>query len=146
MTDLAVGQTIRTGDGKVGIVRFVGGTAFAPGEWVGVELDDDSGKNDGSVQGERYFDCEMGHGIFVRPTTIAVLAQPAAQPKPASAAAAPVRKAGSRPSSMFTGGTAKGTGADPGLPKRMSLNAPSPSPVPRTSRPSSIARVCESDV
>ncbi|TPX10545.1 uncharacterized protein E0L32_008431, partial [Thyridium curvatum] len=143
MTDLAVGQTIRTGDGKVGIVRFVGGTAFAPGEWVGVELDDDTGKNDGSVQGERYFDCEMGHGIFVRPTTIAVLAQPAAQPKPAAAAAAaaaPIRKAGSRPSSMFTGGTAKGTGADPGLPKRMSLNAPSPSPVPRTSRPSSIAR------
>lgn len=39
---------------KVGTVRYMGFTEFAPGEWVGVELDDPRGKNDGSVAGTRY--------------------------------------------------------------------------------------------
>lgn len=137
--ELAVGQIIRLSDGRNGIIRFVGQTHFAAGDWVGVELEDDTGKNDGSVQGERYFDCPMGRGMFVRPTTITVIAQPPPPPKPAPAAAAAARKGG-RPSSMFTKGNPS-TGSDPGLGKRMSLNAPSPSPVPRMSRPTSIARV-----
>ncbi len=147
MADLAAGQTIRLSDGRNGVIRFVGQTLFAAGEWVGVELEDDSGKNDGSVQSERYFDCAMGHGMFVRPTTVTVLAQqqpkqpqPAAPIAAAAAAPGPAKKP-ARPSSMFTGTAGRGTGADAGLTKRMSLNAPSPSPGPRTSRPSSIARV-----
>jgi dynactin 1 len=136
LEDIALGQTVRMKDGRTGVVRFVGLTRFAAGDWIGVELEDDSGKNDGSVQGERYFDCAMGHGIFSRAEALIVVAQPA--PKPAAA-----KKVGGRPSSMFTGGTARANaGSDPGLGKRMSLNAPSPSPVPRVSRPSSIARVC----
>lgn len=38
---------------KVGTVRYIGTTEFANGEWVGVELDDPRGKNDGSVNGKR---------------------------------------------------------------------------------------------
>ncbi|KAK6226145.1 CAP-Gly domain-containing protein [Colletotrichum tabaci] len=124
MSDLAVGQTVRLPDGRTGIVRFVGNTHFASGDWVGVELEDDSGKNDGSVQGERYFDCSMGHGMFVRPTTLVVTAQaPAAAPKPA--------RRPSRPSS-FNPGTGRAA-SDTGMAKRMSLNAPSPSPGPKAS-------------
>lgn len=49
-----------------GIVRFVGETHFAPGEWIGLDLDPPIGKNDGSVQNVRYFTCKANHGLFVR--------------------------------------------------------------------------------
>lgn len=143
MTELAVGQLIELNDGRQAVIRFVGRTGFAPGDWVGVELEDASGKNDGSVQGERYFDCPTDHGMFVRPFTITVLADapPPPPPKPAPAA----KRQGPRPSTgLFAGaGMAArgGAASDPSLARRMSLNAPSPSPGPRTSRPSSIARV-----
>ncbi|KAI0843691.1 CAP-Gly domain-containing protein [Hypoxylon sp. FL0890] len=131
MSPIAVGQTIQLPDGRNGIVRYVGQAHFAPGEWVGVELEDNSGKNDGAVQGERYFDCSPGKGMFVRPGTVTVL-QAASAPK----SAAPIRR-GSRTSTV--GGRSSSV-PDPTMNKRMSLNAPSPSPVPRTSRPSSVLR------
>jgi len=52
--------------GQNGTVQFVGETHFAPGTWVGVALDKPFGKNNGSVDEKRYFDCKQGHGIFVR--------------------------------------------------------------------------------
>ncbi|KAI1427583.1 dynactin [Xylaria sp. FL1777] len=136
MSEIAVGQHIRLSDSRNAIVRFVGQTHFAVGDWVGVELEDDSGKNDGAVQGERYFDCPPGRGMFVRPTTVTVLqAAPAA-----SKTAAPIRR-GSRTSTVAPSAAGRPASVnDPSLGKRMSLNAPSPSPVPRASRPSSIAR------
>ena len=79
MTDLnvRVGQKVETQDGKLGTVRYVGTLHVAPGEWLGLELPDDSGKNDGSVRGERYFDCAPSHGIFVRKeSTVKILGQP----------------------------------------------------------------------
>lgn len=51
---------------KPGTIAFVGPTEFAPGIWVGVELENAEGKNDGSVKGVRYFKCRSRHGIFVR--------------------------------------------------------------------------------
>lgn len=48
-----------------GVLRFMGETNFATGEWAGIELDEPDGKNDGSVLGERYFYCAKNHGLFV---------------------------------------------------------------------------------
>ncbi|PAA86959.1 hypothetical protein BOX15_Mlig023364g1 [Macrostomum lignano] len=49
-----------------GHVRFCGPTQFAAGTWVGVELDQPEGRNDGSVKGVKYFRCRARHGLFVR--------------------------------------------------------------------------------
>lgn len=50
----------------VGTIRFIGETKFAEGEWLGVELDEEKGKNNGSVQDIPYFVCPPNRGMFVR--------------------------------------------------------------------------------
>ena len=50
---------------KYGVLRYFGEPEFAPGYWCGVELDQAEGKNNGSLQGIRYFSCEEGCGVFV---------------------------------------------------------------------------------
>jgi len=79
--------------GLFGTVRYVGGTSFQAGEWVGVELDSEAGKNDGTVKGERYFTCPQNYGIFVRPSSFDVISYPSSassQPAPTPPAAPPV--------------------------------------------------------
>lgn len=57
-----------------GEVLFVGQTKFAPGQWIGVRLEEPNGKNDGTVQGKIYFEgCPPDHGVFVRPSQLHVL-------------------------------------------------------------------------
>jgi dynactin 1 len=63
----AIGDVVHvTGTKKYGVVRFMGTVDFSTGIWVGLELPDASGKNDGSVQGRKYFSCKSRHGLFVR--------------------------------------------------------------------------------
>ncbi|KAF7229833.1 transcript variant X3 [Nothobranchius furzeri] len=62
-----------TGKGQRGTVAYIGATLFATGKWVGIILDEPKGKNDGAVQGKRYFTCEENHGIFVRSSQIQVV-------------------------------------------------------------------------
>ncbi|KAI9497611.1 hypothetical protein BDB00DRAFT_803362 [Zychaea mexicana] len=51
----------------IGTLRFLGDTKFKPGVWAGIELDvEGAGKNDGSVQGIRYFKCPEHTGLFVQ--------------------------------------------------------------------------------
>eukprot|EP00397_Hematodinium_sp_SG-2012_P004428 GEMP01004440.1.p1 GENE.GEMP01004440.1~~GEMP01004440.1.p1 ORF type:complete len:1143 (+),score=373.19 GEMP01004440.1:96-3524(+) len=72
----AVPATYEAGDRVIvnqkflGVVRFYGPTQFASGNWVGIELDEKLGKNDGSVSSVSYFTCPPQKGIFVRSTQI----------------------------------------------------------------------------
>jgi CAP-Gly domain-containing linker protein 3/4 len=73
----SVGDHVMLHDKRKGIVRFVGETTFSPGStWYGIELCKPAGKNDGSVDNVRYFECEPNHGLFAPGTRIARLLTP----------------------------------------------------------------------
>ena len=110
MADLnvRVGQKVETQDGKQGTVRYIGPLHVASGEWLGLELPDDSGKNDGTVKGERYFNCAPGHGIFVRKeSAVKILSQPVPSAKANGTPTpnGPAKKA--RPSSVVSADVAR---------------------------------------
>ena len=65
-----VGDRVFVGGTKPGHIRFLGKTQFADGEWIGCELDQPLGKNNGTVQGVSYFTCSPNHGIFVNPSKV----------------------------------------------------------------------------
>lgn len=48
-----IGDRVQVSGGRTGVLRFLGPTEFAAGEWAGIELDEPVGKNDGSVSGKR---------------------------------------------------------------------------------------------
>lgn len=82
--EITLGARVNVPAGR-GIVRFFGQTSFSPGKWVGVELLQADGKNDGSVQGIKYFSCKPNHGIFVKPSQVKVT-----EPEPSPTLAPPV--------------------------------------------------------
>ncbi|KAJ9666148.1 hypothetical protein H2201_003827 [Coniosporium apollinis] len=63
-------------DDRRGTIRFIGPVPQIPGlpgqPWVGIALDEPTGKNDGSVGGARYFECSPSCGVFVRPERVEV--------------------------------------------------------------------------
>ena len=71
---LPLGETDDSSDRR-GEVAFVGDVEDLPGvgAWVGVRLDEPTGKNDGSVKGKRLFDCGgVKRGVLVRPERVEV--------------------------------------------------------------------------
>ncbi len=84
-TQLRIGDRVNinssVGGVKSGILRYIGETEFAKGEWAGVELDEKQGKNDGSVGNKRYFQCESMFGVFA-PIQKVQLAVDSSKPKP----------------------------------------------------------------
>ncbi|KAI1805742.1 CAP Gly-rich domain-containing protein [Daldinia bambusicola] len=76
---IEVGKRCRVGgdDTRRGEVKYVGEVKEIPGSigaWVGVQLDEPVGKNDGSIGGTRYWGTEstFKHGVFVRPERVEV--------------------------------------------------------------------------
>jgi tubulin-folding cofactor B len=61
-------RVLPSNDHRRGVVSFVGEVPDIPsvGAWVGVTLDEPTGKNDGSVNGTKYFSCAPKCGVFLR--------------------------------------------------------------------------------
>jgi len=74
-TDIPIGTIVEILLGR-GVVRFCGTTSFSPGKWVGIELSEPVGKNDGSVQGVPYFSCHKNYGVFVKPSQVKIVQDP----------------------------------------------------------------------
>ncbi|KAG0150545.1 hypothetical protein CROQUDRAFT_38151 [Cronartium quercuum f. sp. fusiforme G11] len=70
---LKQGDRVTVPKGGAGHVAYVGTTEFANGLWIGIILQELNGKNDGSVNGKRYFSCRSGAGMFVRPSQVTLL-------------------------------------------------------------------------
>ncbi|CAM9677228.1 unnamed protein product [Rangifer tarandus platyrhynchus] len=90
--DFRVGERVWVNGNKPGFIQFLGETQFAPGQWAGIILDEPIGKNDGSVAGARYFQCEPLKGIFTRPSKLTREARAGAEadgPQTTPAARAP---------------------------------------------------------
>ncbi|MBW0486792.1 hypothetical protein O181_026507 [Austropuccinia psidii MF-1] len=70
-----LGDKVTVPKGGSGTVGYVGQTDFASGTWVGIILDNPNGKNDGSVNGKRYFTSRTAFGMFVRPSQVTIVDQ-----------------------------------------------------------------------
>lgn len=128
LSGFQTGQTVELQDGRIAKIQFTGETHFAGGYWLGVELDDASGKNDGAVQGQRYFDCKPGHGMFVRPSVATVLEQPTPKQNGPLNGRADGLPAKTRPISIAASGIRRQSTVDMGALKRQSINSGSPTP------------------
>lgn len=86
---LNIGDHVLVGGVKEGILRFLGPTEFAKGVWVGVELPEPMGKNDGAISGKRYFQCEPKHGLFAPLPKVEKLATAGSEGVPSLPASSP---------------------------------------------------------
>lgn len=69
---LELGQEVKF-KGRPAVVRYIGTTEFASGEWIGLEMLAGAGRHDGSYLGRRYFSCKRAGnvGMFARRGAIA---------------------------------------------------------------------------
>ena len=79
ISHITIGSRCRVGGADVdrrGEVAYIGDVAQIQngqgGIWVGVRLDEPTGKNDGSLEGQRYFTAKQNCGAFIRPDRLQV--------------------------------------------------------------------------
>jgi WD40 repeat protein len=87
-----------------GEVKFIGETDFAEGLWIGVELDTDTGKNDG----RGYFDAKPLHGLFVRASALRSDTSRRSTPRGAASGGRDTGPIGDVPEGNAPGATAQG--------------------------------------
>ncbi|KAK3740835.1 hypothetical protein RRG08_042819 [Elysia crispata] len=127
--DFKIGDRIWVSGTKPGVIAFLGETQFAPGEWAGVVLDEPIGKNDGSVMGIRYFQCEAKRGVFSRVSKLSHTCQ---------APSRPVSQASSETPSFATPARTPSTGGGGGGPDTRLTLAPATNGTSTTAPSSSI--------
>ena len=71
-------HTMEVGDrvvvnGMAGTLAFLGATQFARGNWAGIILDTQDGKNNGTVNGIQYFECGPNRGLFSKAEKLTVV-------------------------------------------------------------------------
>ena len=76
LQEAVIGDRVMLVDRRKGMIRYSGETQFAPGHWFGIELEKPLGKNDGSVNGIRYFHCPPNFGLFAPPSRIMMFLKP----------------------------------------------------------------------
>ena len=69
-SNLSLSQRVLVANSVQGVIKYIGTTDFASGVWIGINLDEPRGKNDGSVNGKRYFSCPQKHGVFAPPSKV----------------------------------------------------------------------------
>jgi dynactin 1 len=124
MTDnLRVGQVIEDADGRTSIIRYIGSITGAKGDYIGVELGEAIGKNDGSAKGQRYFECAPNYGLFMRSSAVLrILHESAAVPT------SNMRSRGELSSSMTNDRDRAKLQTDTSVPRRLTLTTASPIP------------------
>jgi len=67
-----VNRRYRIDDGRIGICRYRGRTAFGKDgeDWIGMMVEYGDGIHNGTVKGKKYFICAANKGIMVRPQRI----------------------------------------------------------------------------
>ena len=128
LSDFLIGQTVELQDGRIASVHFIGETNFATGDWIGVVLDDATGKNDGTVQGQRYFECLPGHGMFVRPVVATVVDHPVPKASTKAIGKANGATTKERSENPVAAGLRRQSVLDPVVGRRKSINGDSPTP------------------
>eukprot|EP00421_Protoceratium_reticulatum_P015206 CAMPEP_0168377244 /NCGR_PEP_ID=MMETSP0228-20121227/10726_1 /TAXON_ID=133427 /ORGANISM="Protoceratium reticulatum, Strain CCCM 535 (=CCMP 1889)" /LENGTH=399 /DNA_ID=CAMNT_0008390235 /DNA_START=12 /DNA_END=1210 /DNA_ORIENTATION=+ len=126
-------------NGNQGTVAFIGTTQFAPGEWVGIALDEPKGVNNGSIAGVEYFTCPPQTGIFAPESVLTLVGGAAPAPAAAgSTGAASARIAGTSACAAGASACARPAMPKPAPPAPVA-SAPAPPVAPRPATPAPAA-------
>ncbi|XP_061035287.1 CAP-Gly domain-containing linker protein 1-like [Eubalaena glacialis] len=129
--DFRVGERVWVNGNKCGFIQFLGETQSAPGQRARIVLDEPIGKNDGSVAGIRYFQCEPLKGIFTRPSKLTRKVQAEDEADGLQTTHA------SRATSPLSTSTASMVSSSPATPS----NIPHKSPQPTAKEPSAMSQI-----
>lgn len=72
-----IGDRVLVDGYRFASVAYFGELDFSSGDWVGVVLDEATGNHNGKIHGREYFHCAPKHGLFVRPTRVRRIQEPA---------------------------------------------------------------------